>query len=223
MLGEIVFGAKKAKPSICKKAFTFCTREMFAAGLGMGAQEHHASFFQIEMRLILCMLFFSVFFWKDWFRMCVRSVIRQYFQKIISFLLFPNKSGHNIRTVKKNITFFGIWLVGLNVKTQSQCSFVHYTANINSADVHRRSRSEFWEVIGRRWKETWMSFRFRSRQYTAWLPLKDCWRKIFQHRFREIMSMWRLLSRAFLTCPTQIFWQINFEGAWMFHSISGRL
>ena len=63
MLGEIVFGAKKAKPSICKKAFTFCTREMFAAGLGMGAQKHHASFFQIEMRLILCMLFFlSVFF-----------------------------------------------------------------------------------------------------------------------------------------------------------------
>ena len=45
MLGEIVFGAKKAKPSICKKAFTFCTREMFAAGLGMGAQKHHASFF----------------------------------------------------------------------------------------------------------------------------------------------------------------------------------
>ena len=80
------------------------------------------------------------------------------------------------------------------------------------------SRVEFWEVIGRRWKETWMSFRFRSPQYTAWLPLKDCWRKIFQHRchimfiFRGIMSMWHFLSRVFLTCPIQIFCQTNFEG-----------
>ena len=140
------------------------------------------------------------FFWKGLFKFVCVLLSDNIFnnKKFLSFGFQTNQV--TIYAQWKNITFFGIWLVGLNVKTQSQCSFVHHTANINSADVHRRSRSEFWEVIGRRWKETWMSFRFRSRQYTAWLPLKDCWRKIFQHRchimfiFGEIMSMWRFLS-----------------------------
>ena len=162
MLGKIIFGAKKAKPSICKKAFTFCTREMFAAGLGMGAQKHHASFFQIEMRLILCMLFFLSVFFSE--RVCLNLCAFCY-QTISSTTknFFPSVS-KQIRSQytqsEKNITFFGtIWLawtwklnhnallyIILQISTQLMCkegAGVNFEKSLEDGEWRRKCHSGF--------------------------------------------------------------------------------